>query len=101
MLLTAPVHSPHRYVFILCKTPSGSTITSSDYVSKHQELSAEFPGIHQDLKDRMGFDAAKLIDDKGLQIVAVNYMLVAGNVYSVVENMKLGGASVLHKVTGE
>ena len=65
------------------------------------ELSAEITGAHQDLKDRMGFNAAELISKKEWEVVACTYMLVSGNIQSVATNVVLGATALAHKAQGE
>ena len=55
-------------------------------------------GEMQDLKDRWGFKAQRLIEEKGLEVLAVNFMRVGGTVESSLANAAMMGQAVVDKV---
>ncbi|KAJ9604432.1 hypothetical protein H2200_011268 [Cladophialophora chaetospira] len=97
---------PHRYVFIVAQPRGGSggnptkvKVTNEDL----QELQKEYPTFGgqqelQDLKDRWGFNAQRFMDMKGLEPVAVAYMLVGGTLKSAVDNLGMTVTAAAHKV---
>lgn len=64
----------HRYTFVLCQPKSDAAggipaDLAEGYTTGNRP--------DEDLKDRMGFYVDKYIQDKGLEIVAANFMLVS------------------------
>jgi len=94
---------PHRYVFILARPQSGSvTIEMSDL----QDLQKQYPAfegtqVEQDLKDRWGFNAQRLIETKNLEVIAATYMLVGGTLKSTLDNAAMTAQAGLNKVLGK
>jgi len=96
---------PHRYVFILSRLSSTSghvSISNDDF----QALQKDYPTLggsqeSQDLIDRWGFNAQKLLEQKGLTVVAATFMLVGGTLKSAVDNMVLTGQAGLNKALGK
>ena len=88
---------PHRYVFIVARATSieGIKITPEDLraLQEQEPYPAAFEGKQevQDLKDRWGFNAQKLIEKKGLKVEGVTFMRVGGNLKSAVANMAMTG----------
>lgn len=58
-------------------------------------------GEIQDLKDRWGFNARRLCEDKGLEVLGVNFMRVGGTIESSVANAGMMGQAVGDKVLGK
>lgn len=93
---------PHRYVFIVASGSGQVNITPEDLQELQQPYVAAISGKQsdlQDLKDRWGFNAQKLIEKKGLKLEAVNFMRVHGNLSSAVANAGLMGQAALNKVS--
>ncbi|KAF2665468.1 PEBP-like protein [Microthyrium microscopicum] len=95
---------PHRYVFILSRpsSSSGQVNISHDDL---QALQKDYPALSgsqqsQDLIDRWGFNAQKLLEQKQLKVVAATVMLVGGTLKSAVDNMAMTGQAVFNKATG-
>ena len=53
----------------------------------------------QDLKDRWGFNAQKLIEEKGLRVEAASFMRVGGSLKSAVANAGMMAQAVVDKVS--
>jgi phosphatidylethanolamine-binding protein len=95
---------PHRYVFILSRPTASSgkvTIEKEDLQELQKEFST-FDGSQesQDLKDRWGFNAQKLLEQKQLKVEAITYMLVDGTLKSAADNMVMTIQAGLNKVNG-
>jgi hypothetical protein len=75
----------HRYLFVLFK---GNPIAPSTYANTTDE----------DLKTRMGFITADFVKENNLEPVAANFMLVAADAKSTLENLGLAGQSVANKI---
>jgi hypothetical protein len=52
----------------------------------------------QDIKDRWGFNAQKLIESKGLEIKAVTFMRVGGTLKSAAETTGMMAQGMVNKV---
>lgn len=91
---------PHRYVFILASSSSPVDISSEDLRELQKPYAAAMSGNQdaQDIKDRWGFNAQKLIAMKGLKVEAVNFMRVAGTLKSAAANMGLMAQGMANKV---
>lgn len=92
---------PHRYVFIVASGSDQVDIKPEDLQKLQQPYVAAFSGKQtevQDLKDRCGFNAQKLIENKGLKVEAVNFMRVHGDLGSAATNAGLMGQAALNKV---
>jgi hypothetical protein len=68
-----------------------------------QDLQKQYPTFEgtqatQDLKDRWGFNAQRLIETKNLEVVAATYMLVGGTLKSTVDNVAMTAQAGLNKV---
>ncbi|KAK6527595.1 hypothetical protein TWF694_004579 [Orbilia ellipsospora] len=96
---------PHRYIFILAEPKDKQTVTieSEDLIKLQTNYSAAFEGAQdqQDLKDRWGFNAQKLLEEKGLEAVAVTFMFVAGTIKSAAENITMTAQAGVNKVLGK
>jgi hypothetical protein len=55
-------------------------------------------GEMQDLKDRWGFNVMQLCEEKGLEVLACNFMRVGGTVESSMVNAGLMAQAVVDKV---
>ncbi|KAI5478625.1 hypothetical protein MNV49_004767 [Pseudohyphozyma bogoriensis] len=88
-----PVTRKHRYVFILAREPSGYSPKKPDDFEVGEK--------GEDLKGRMKFDAAKYVQDQGLTVEGVAYMLVGPDLESYATNAKLGVESLAKKVVGQ
>lgn len=91
---------PHRYIFILARAQSKTLALAKNDL---QDLQKQFPTFQgpqdaQDLKDRWGFDAQKLINDKQLEVIAVTYMPVAGTMKSAIANAVMTAQAGVDKV---
>lgn len=94
---------PHRYVFIVASASSKVDITAEDLRALQEPYKAAVAGKQgevQDLKDRWGFSAQRLIEEKGLKIEGVSYMRVAGTLKSAGANAAMMGQAVVDKVCG-
>lgn len=94
---------PHRYVFILASSSDRVEITSKDLQELQQAYVAAIAGKQgevQDLKDRWGFNAQKLIEKKGLKVEAANFMRVQGTLKSAAANAGMMGQAAVNKVRG-
>lgn len=99
---------PHRYIFILARPLSSThplSISAEDFEKLQEPFAAAFKGAQrgdvQDLKDRWGFDARRLCEEKGLEVEAVTFMRVGGTVRSAGANAVMMGEAVVDKVSGE
>jgi hypothetical protein len=92
---------PHRYTFILASSSSPVNITNDDLRELQKPYIAAMAGNQdaQDIKDRWGFDARKLIEIKRLKVEAVNFMRVGGTLKSAVANAGMMAQGVANKVT--
>ncbi len=92
---------PHRYVFIVASASGKVDITPEDLQELQQPYVAAISGKQevQDLKDRWGFNAQKLIEKKGLKVEAANFMRVHGTLGSAATNLGLMGQAALNKVS--
>jgi hypothetical protein len=93
---------PHRYVFIVASGKGPTEITSEDLQELQKPYVAAISGKQgevQDLKDRWGFNAQKLIESKGLKVEAANFMRVHGTLGSAVTNAGLMGQAAVNKVS--
>ncbi|KAK3216748.1 hypothetical protein GRF29_1g873704 [Pseudopithomyces chartarum] len=98
---------PHRYIFILARPLSSThplSISAEDFEKLQEPFAAAFKGAQrgdvQDLKDRWGFDARRLCEEKGLGVEAVTFMRVGGTVRSAGANAVMMGEAVVDKVLG-
>ncbi|KAH9876574.1 hypothetical protein J1614_003705 [Plenodomus biglobosus] len=94
---------PHRYVFILARASEEITVTPQDLRELQEAYVAAVAGKQgevQDLKDRWGFNAQKLIEKKGLKVEAVTFMRVEGNLKSGAANMGMMGQAMVNKIAG-
>ncbi|KAI8931785.1 hypothetical protein NX059_011422 [Plenodomus lindquistii] len=94
---------PHRYVFILARASEKIAVTPQDLRDLQEPFVAALAGRNgevQDLKDRWGFDAQRLIEKKGLKVEAVTFMRVGGNLKSAGANVGMMGRAVVDKVFG-
>lgn len=92
---------PHRYVFIVASASGQVEITRADLQELQQEYAAAISGKQgevQDLKDRWGFNAQKLIEKKGLRVEAANFMRVQGTLKSAAANAGMMGEAAVNKV---
>jgi len=96
---------PHRYVFILCRPreSSGTGIVTKEDLQALQKDYPTFEGSQesQDLKDRWGFNAQKLLEQKDLKVEAATYMLVGGTLKSAVDNIAMTAQAGVNKVLGK
>jgi hypothetical protein len=98
---------PHRYVFILARPSSGGldplSISADDLQKLQEHYTAAFKGAQnenvQDLKDRWGFNAQKLMELKGLKVEAATFMFVGGGLKSAAANMMMSGQAMVDKVS--
>lgn len=93
---------PHRYVFIIASGPGQIDVTPEDLRELQKPYVAAISGRQgevQDLKDRWGFNAQKLIENKGLKVEATNFMRVHGTLGSAATNAGLMGQAVVNKVS--
>ncbi|KAJ9102853.1 hypothetical protein QFC19_004581 [Naganishia cerealis] len=91
----------HRYVFLLLRETASSAPQATDFPSTQRTHAASFPKENENLADRMGFNAAEYVEKKGLKVVGVTWMFVAPDLESLVDNAKIGVATVLDKVMGK
>lgn len=92
---------PHRYVFIVASGSGQVDVTPEDLQELQQQYVAAVSGKQgevQDLKDRWGFNAQKLIEKKGLKVEALNFMRVHGTLNSAAANAGYMGQAVFNKV---
>jgi hypothetical protein len=91
---------PHRYVFIVASSPTPVTITNDEMRELQKPYAVAMAGNQdaQDIKDRWGFDARKLIEMKGLKIEAVNFMRVGGTVKSAAAHTGMLAQGMANKV---
>ncbi|KZM21145.1 uncharacterized protein EKO05_0008120 [Ascochyta rabiei] len=95
---------PHRYVFIVASGSGQVDITPEDLQELQKPYVAAIPGNQgeaQDLKDRWGFNAQKLLEEKGLKVEAANFMRVHGTVSSAITNAGLMAEAAVNKVLGK
>jgi len=95
---------PHRYVFILARASSKIEVRPEDLREMQNQYPAAVQGKQgemQDLKDRWGFNAWRLCEEKGLEVLAVNFMRVAGTLESSVANAGMMAQAVGDKVVGK
>ena len=92
---------PHRYVFIVASSPSPVQFSSTDFEALQKPYVAAVHGKQeaQDLKDRWGFNAQKLMEEKGLRVEAANFMRVGGNLQSAGANAAMMAQAVVGKVS--
>jgi phosphatidylethanolamine-binding protein len=92
---------PHRYVFIVASAPGQVNIVPEDLQDLQKPYVAAISGKQgeaQDLKDRWGFNAQKLIEKKGLKVEAMNFMRVNGTLGSAAANAALMAQAAANKV---
>ncbi len=92
---------PHRYVFIVASASEQVSVTPEDLQELQTAYVAAISGKQgevQDLKDRWGFNAQKLIEKKGLKVEAANFMRVQGTLKSAATNAGLMGQAAVNKV---
>jgi hypothetical protein len=92
---------PHRYVFILARGSSKVEVRPEDLREMQKEWVAAAQGKQgemQDLKDRWGFNAQRLCEEKGLEVLAVNFMRIGGTMESSLANAAMMGQAVVDKV---
>ncbi|KAI4927268.1 uncharacterized protein J4E92_006435 [Alternaria infectoria] len=95
---------PHRYIFILAHGSDKIEVRPEDLREMQKQYTAAVQGKQgemQDLKDRWGFNAWKLCEEKGLEVLAVNFMRVAGTLESSVANAGMMAHAVGDKVVGK
>jgi hypothetical protein len=93
---------PHRYVFILARGASKIEISADELRELQKPYVAAMAGNQgeaQDLKDRWGFNAQKLVEMKGLEVVGVTFMRVGGNLKSAGANMAMMSEAMANKVS--
>jgi hypothetical protein len=92
---------PHRYVFIVASSPSPVQFSSTDFENLQKPYVAAVHGKQeaQDLKDRWGFNAQKLVEEKGLRVEAASFMRVGGNLKSAVANAGMMAQAAVDKVS--
>ena len=93
---------PHRYIFILAQSTGALEITVEDLRALQKPYVAAVSGNQgeaQDLKDRWGFDAHRLIEMKGLEVLGATVMRVGGNLMSAGKNVGMMGEAVVNKVS--
>ena len=93
---------PHRYVFIVASSPSPVQISPADFEALQKPYVAAVHGKQeaQDLKDRWGFDAQRLVEGKGLRVEAASFMRVEGSLKSAGANAGMMAQAVVDKVSG-
>jgi hypothetical protein len=92
---------PHRYVFILARGSSKVEVRPEDLRKMQEQYVAAAKGKEgemQDLKDRWGFNVMQLCEEKGLEVLACNFMRVGGTVESSMVNAGLMAQAVVNKV---
>jgi hypothetical protein len=91
---------PHRYIFILARGSGSVEVTSDDLRELQKPYAAALAGNQesQDIKDRWGFNAQKLIESKGLEIKAVTFMRVGGTLKSAAETTGMMAQGMVNKV---
>jgi hypothetical protein len=91
---------PHRYVFILARGSEKIEVRPEDLRKMQEAYVAAVKGKDemQDLKDRWGFNAMTLCEQKGLEVLACNFMRVGGTAESAVVNAGLMAQAVVDKV---
>lgn len=92
---------PHRYVFIVASSSGKVDITPEDLQELQKPYVAAISGKQgeaQDLKDRWGFNAQKLIEMKGMKVLGVNFMRVHGDLGGAATNSMLMGQAAVNKV---
>lgn len=91
---------PHRYVFILASNPGNVEITKDDLRELQKPYVAAMAGnqASQDIKDRWGFSAQKLVEMKGMKVEAVTCMRVAGTLKSGAANAGMMAQGMANKV---
>jgi len=96
---------PHRYVFILSRptASSGKVSINTDDLQTLQKNYPVFEGPQetQDLKDRWGFNAEKLLEQKQLEVVATTYMFVGGTLKSAADNIAMTAQAGINKILGK
>jgi hypothetical protein len=89
---------PHRYVFILARGSSKVEVRPEDLRKMQEQYVAAAKGKEgemQDLKDRWGFNVVQLCEEKGLEVLACNFMRVGGTVESSMVNAGLMAQAVV------
>lgn len=91
---------PHRYVFILARAPGNVTVSAADLRELQKPYVAAVSGKQeiQDLKDRWGFNAQKLLEMKGCEVVAVTFVRVQGTLKSAAANAAMMGQTAMNTV---
>jgi hypothetical protein len=91
---------PHRYVFIVASASGQVNVTADDLRELQKPYVAAAAGKQevQDIKDRWGFNAQKLVEMKGLKVEAVNFMRVGGTMKSAVETTGMMATGMANKV---
>jgi phosphatidylethanolamine-binding protein len=70
-----------------------------------QKLQKDYPNAFegsqnvQDLKDRLGFNAQKFLEEKNLKVEAVTFMLVDGTLKSTIDNLSMTAQAAANKVS--
>ena len=92
---------PHRYVFIVASSPFPVQFSHADFENLQKPYVAAVHGKQeaQDLKDRWGFDAQKLVEGKGLRVEAASFMRVGGDLKSAGANAGMMAQAVVDKVS--
>jgi hypothetical protein len=88
---------PHRYVFIVASASGQVNVTADDLRELQKPYVAAAAGKQevQDIKDRWGFNAQKLVE---MKVEAVNFMRVGGTMKSAVETTGMMATGMANKV---
>ncbi|KAH6868768.1 phosphatidylethanolamine-binding protein [Alternaria rosae] len=95
---------PHRYIFILARASSKIEVRPEDLREMQKGYVAAVQGKQgemQDLKDRWGFNARRLCEEKGLEVLGCSFMRVGGTIESSVANAGMMAQAVGDKVLGK
>jgi len=94
---------PHRYVFIVASISGNDKVTMDDFRELQKPYVAAMAGNQesQDIKDRWGFNAQKLIEMKGLKVEAATFMRVGGTLKSAANTTGLMAQGMANKVIGK
>jgi hypothetical protein len=95
---------PHRYIFVLARSPTTIQVRPEDLREMQKKWVVAAQGKQtamQDLKDRWGFDVMRLVEDKGLEVLGVNFMRVGGTLESSVANVGMMAEAAVDGVVGK
>ncbi|GHJ90296.1 hypothetical protein NliqN6_6698 [Naganishia liquefaciens] len=95
-----PGHA-HRYVFLLLQESPSSAPQATDFPASQRTAAPSDSKTTENLADRMGMDVAAYLTKKGLQVVGASVMSVKPDVESLVDNAKIGAATLMDKLTGK